>query len=297
MVLTEAKEKFIRNRKLQGLSAKTVLNYVEVLDRFIKFVGDLDISELNLEIIERYQMYLINSKLANASVANYLRHIKAFINYLIEYDLYSDKTLPKRIKLPKAGKRVVDLFTPEDIRYIFESIDICPEWLCLRNKLIIALMYDSGLRQNEVCNLMYSDINFEQGIVLVHGKGNKERFVPLGNMSLEFLRRYSDKCPYSKDYVFCSKDGTRLSNNAIKKFIRQLRLDTGYKNFTSHKLRHNFATNYVIDSYKKTGHCDIYKLSALLGHEDIETTRIYLHVAEKILATSGFDSHLDSILL
>lgn len=143
----------------------------------------------------------------------------------------------------------------------------------------------------------YKDINIDNMIILVHGKGNKERFVPLGKMSLQLLQSYSNICPYHNEYVFCNKDGSKLTTNAVKKFMNKLKRDTGLANLSSHKLRHNFATNYCLDMLKNKGLVDIYKLSAILGHEDVETTKIYLHIAEKLLAASGFDSHLDSILL
>jgi len=156
-------------------------------------------------------------------------------------------------------------------------------------------MYDSGLRQSEVCTLRKSRISFTDNRMIVHGKGDKERTVPLGKLTQRFMREYLALCPYDLDYVFVSRHGSALTCNAVKLFISKLARRLPFE-LSSHKLRHNFATNYCLDQYEKYGQIDIYRLMYLMGHEDIETTKRYLHFAYEIIASRGCISHLDGIL-
>ncbi len=156
-------------------------------------------------------------------------------------------------------------------------------------------MLDSGLRQNEVCLLKTCDVDMSRQILKVFGKGEKERFVPLGNMSRQFLREYFAKCPYHKKYVFCSKNGSQITRNAVKLFMNKLAAQLPFE-FGSHRLRHNFATNFLIDQYNEKGSMDIYALLTILGHEDVKTTERYLHIANQVIYSTSHVSHLDKVM-
>lgn len=204
---------------------------------------------------------------------------------------YSTRT----IKVPRSPKRNVRIYSDEEVRQIFSGIHAESEWLTLRNKCIVALMYDSGLRQSEVCTLLKSRISYSDNRMTVRGKGDKERTVPLGQLTRRFMQQYLSHCPYSSDAVFLNRRGQPLTCNAVKLFISRLADNLPFE-LSSHKLRHNFATNYCIDQYRTHGQVDIYRLMYLMGHEDIETTRRYLHMANEILSSQGCISHLDGIM-
>lgn len=295
MKFSKAFDNFIRDRKLQACTTKTITNYVQVLTPFVAFVGDIDTTELTIEHVKDYNAKLIDRKISKASVATYLRHIKAFISYLEAEELIEGKSIAKRIKLPKNPKKQITLFTAVDMQMIFDGIDSKPEWIRLRNCVIVALMYDSGLRQSEVCCLMVEDLDYERKIIKVHGKGDKDRLVPLGATSLQLIEQYLAAVPFDTPYLLSGRHGEQMTNNSVKLFIAKLRKETGYTNLTSHKLRHNFATNFCIDSYERDGYVDNIKLSVLMGHEDLATTQIYMHEAQSYIATSRFHSHLDAI--
>lgn len=295
MTIVKAKNEYLRFHKLLGHTDKTITNYRDVLGLFIRFTGDIDIDDINIDTIRSFQETLIDKHLSNTTIANYLTHIKAFINYLVEEYGLPDENLPKRIKMPKKRKRLVDLFTPEQVRLIFDSITAESEWIRLRNCLMVALMYDSGLRQEELTKICLNDFNKEKGLLLVHGKGGKDRFVPLGSTTLYYMNEYLSICPYNSNYLLCGRRNEQINTNLIKLFMQKLRKKTGLENLSSHKLRHNFATNYCINQYEKYGNVDLYKLCELMGHNDIETTRIYLHLAKQYIASSGFISQLDTI--
>ena len=109
-----------------------------------------------------------------------------------------------------------------------------------------------------------------------------------------FLEEYRKLCPYERDYVFVSRRGAPITNNTIKKFIQKIKCSTGI-DLSSHKLRHNFATNYCIDSLEETGQCDAFTLQVLMGHESVKTTEKYMHYASSMVASKNAHSHLDMV--
>lgn len=129
----------------------------------------------------------------------------------------------------------------------------------------------------------------------VHGKGNKERIVPMGILTQKYLQKYLELCPYESKYFFVGSTGEPLSCNAVKLFVSRLADNLPFE-LSSHKLRHNFATNYCIDQYRQFSQVDIYHLMYLMGHEDIATTKRYLHIAYEIIASEGCISHLDMVM-
>ena len=156
-------------------------------------------------------------------------------------------------------------------------------------------MLDSGLRQCEIVSLLHRDISFSGNRLLVHGKGDKDRCCLLGNVSACYLQKYLNLCPYSgKEYVFCSLDGSQITGNAIRLFISRLAASLPF-DLSSHKLRHNFATNYVIQKSEAGQQVDAYTLKLLMGHESISTTEGYIHCAMESLAVKSSVSYLDAL--
>lgn len=295
MKLSSALDKFIYSCQLRGLSKNTERSYLDFVTLFIKFNDDVETANLTLEMVQNYIMHLNTKSLSKSTIATYIRHLKIFLKWLEDNEYLADR-FSKKIKVPKSGKKNPKIYSDDEIRMIFEAIEIKPQWLKYRNCSIIALMLDSGIRQNEVCTLLLNNIDFKQNIILVYGKGNKERFVPLGELSSYYLKAYLSENPYTSKYAFTTAHGEPLSRNAVKLFVSKLSRALPFE-FSSHKLRHNFATNYCLDQYDVRGTVDIYRLMAILGHEDISTTRRYLHLANQIIATRENISHLDKVFL
>ena len=164
----------------------------------------------------------------------------------------------------------------------------------MRNRAIIALMLGSGLRQNEVTTLQWKNIYISQNYAIVRGKGNKERCVPLGSIVSRFLEEYRRICPYENTFVFIGRRGVPITNNTIKKMVQKLKNMSGI-DISSHGMRHNFATNYCIDSLETSGQCDAYTLQSLMGHENVKTTEKYMHYAKSMIASKNSRSHLDMV--
>lgn len=294
MTIDKAFENFILSKKLQGCSDKTLECYRLANEPFIKFLGaDFETETLTRQHYNDYILELSEKKLSRATLASYIRQIKVFLKWIEEEFEFSLKT--EKLRIPKAYKKVVHIYTDEELRTIFQAVETESEWLTARNKAMISLMLDSGLRQNEVCTLQANDISWERGTVKVLGKGNKERIVPIGNLSKHYMRQYSQLCPYESNNFFIGRRGKNVTCDSVKHMMNKLSKKLPFE-FSSHKLRHNFATNYCLDQYERFGQVDLYKLMILMGHEDVETTRIYLHHANQIIASMSTISHLDKVM-
>ena len=295
MTVKQAFENFIFAKQIQGCSAKTIKCYRDFCSSFIKFIGlDTDISTLNNDLYNKYIKSLYERTLSQSTRATYITHFKSFVHWVSnEYglDLQYEK-----IKVPKTAKKIVRIYNSNEIKQIFASVTTDEEWITVRNKCIIALMLDCGLRQNEVCTISRENINSLDATIKVTGKGNKERIVPLGIVTQQLMAAYDKLCPYKEDFFFATHNGDRLTTNAVKQFMRKIARKLSFP-FSSHKLRHNFATNYCLNHYEQFGKVDIYSLMLLMGHEKVETTRGYLHFAQQIIATKTSISHLDKVLI
>lgn len=293
LTLYDVFESFIFSRQLSDLSRKTISDYRGFIFPFVASVGsDRPFLEVRQEDIQRYVLSLMDRPLSKSTRATYIRHMKVFLSWA--QDEYGASYEAKKIKVPKSPKREVRIYTKSEVSAIFEAVTAESDWLVLRNKCIIALMYDSGLRQSEVCTIRRSRISYSDNRMVVRGKGDKERIVPLGRLTQYFMKAYSSSCPYRSEVFFVNRLGEPLTGNAVKLMVSRL-ADALPFELSCHKLRHNFATNYCIDQYESKGQVDIYRLMYLMGHEDVETTRRYLHFAYEVIASRGSISHLDGI--
>lgn len=292
--LTDNLREFLLEQKCKGLSAKSLQNYKEFVTPFIRFKGKSACApDITQEAINEYISELYDRKLSKATIATYTRHIKVFLNWLSEECSVSYKT--EKIPMPKTYKKNVLLYTDEQIKQIFDSVSAEPEWIALRNRACISLMLDSGLRRAEVCSLKTRDYDPERERITVCGKGDKERIVPLGKLSRKLVEQYREKCPFDlADHLFVDRRGDPLSINALKLLIQKIAKKLPFE-FSCHKLRHNFATNYCIDMYRQKGNMDAYSLQILLGHASMNTTMRYIHHAKSIVASEACISHLDGI--
>lgn len=295
MTVEDAYNKFIRTRKLNGLSKKTITAYTLFVGYFIKFIdGSKDLYSLTQDDIESYIEYQVDRDISKNTLSTYICHFKIFVHWVC--DNYDVSFTYKSIKVPKTSKKIVTIYTEPEIKQIFDIIEHPLKWITYRDKAIISFMLDSGIRQSEVCSLKAKNIFFERNRMVVRGKGDKERMVPLGKYSVTLYKEYCSLCPYESEMAFVTKTGTPLKTNTVKLMVSKLKKKLPFE-ISSHKLRHNFATNYCLDMYYKNGSIDIYRLMTIMGHEDISTTNRYLHIANEIIASSECLSHLDDIYI
>lgn len=301
-------EKFIESRLIRGLSDRTIENYVSRLKLFGDFCGDLDVMELTEQHILTYMALVMHKgkcnvmipgkcdhKIARDTQYTYLNILRIFLNWAGK----EGYVLPMSgiISLPKRQKKLVDIYTPAEMQMIFDALRNNTRWIELRNRALVSLLYDSGLRLSEALSLTPAMIRTGCNSLKVTGKGNKDRFVPLGKFTRNCLDDYMNALPFDLgpgDQIYRSNRGRPLTVDNVECIFYRLRKRTGFA-ISPHKLRHNFATNFLADQYREKGSADIYQLMLILGHSDVKTCRIYLHMAQALVVGEGSHSHLDKI--
>lgn len=295
MTISDAFHCFIRSRRLKGCGDKTIDSYKNLISVFVKHIGaDFLLEDISPDDLEDFVDELYSRPLSKSSVASYIRNTRIFLSWCEKK--YNIKCYASELPVPRSPKKVLEPYSPDDLALIFRTISTCSEWLTARNCSMVALMYDSGIRQKEVCLLKVRDISFSDCRMKVYGKGSKERFVPIGKLSIQYLKEYLTIRPYDSEYVFLCYHGDPISPGAIKSMTWDLQQLLPFE-FSSHRLRHNFATNFLLDQYEERGQIDIYQLMSVMGHESINTTRRYLHEVNNLIAVNSSISHLDKVLL
>lgn len=296
MTLQECYIEFSLDKQMNGLSKESLLDYYYCILPFLRYMGEtFDISNLTYIAIRDYILSMQEKTLSKATIATYVRNLRIFLAW-IDNNIEKLSFNIHKIKIPKTPKKKVHMYTDDEIIKIFQSVNSGTEWITARNRAVIALMLDSGLRQNETCTLLLCDIDFKNRTMKVTGKGDKQRTVPMGKISESLIRHYMSLCPYKiADNLFLSTSGENMTRNAVKLFVSRLSQQLPFE-FSSHRLRHNFATNYCINQLEHYGRVDIYSLMIIMGHEDIKTTQRYEHFAHEIIACRDSYSHLDNIL-
>lgn len=293
MLLVSATDLYFRDCYIRGLSIKTIKGYKDHLRIFCSFAGEsFDLDRFNFDFYTDYAARIRARGVSAGTLSSYIRSLKIFVRWCIKRGFVNNFDIDS-IVVPKMPKKKVHIYSDDEIVMILDSFG--SDWLGSRDRALTLLMLDSGLRRLETIAVRLNDFN--ENSLVVHGKGNKDRVVPVGSSSADAIRQYVNDCPFDiKDYLFLERRGERMTLNAVKlmaaRHARKLPFD-----FSCHRLRHNFATNYCLDAYDRDGHVDIYSLMMLMGHEDISTTRKYLHYASGIYAAKHHRSHLDQILM
>lgn len=293
MTVHDLFEEFIFTKRVSGISENSIGNYRATLSLLVRHIGpETPLDGITLGLVNGYILDVLSRPISRATASSYIRNTRIFLRWVhTEYGLSFD---PARIRVPKSPKKNVHIYSDGEIREIFSLISTSVPWITARNRAVVALMLDSGLRQCEVCGLEHGNIDRERMVMKVTGKGAKDRMVPLGRFALSQLDAYLELCPWpAAGPVFLDRRGNPLSGNAVRLFMNRLEKQLSFP-LSSHKLRHNFATNYCIDHVHQTGKSDVYNLSILMGHESIETTKRYEHFAHEIIAAENSISHLDT---
>ena len=274
-------ENFKNYLKLErGLSDNSIKSYDYDLILFKKFLIANKINDTPLNCKpETIKNYLYNSFSDKKSIsqARSISAIKSFFNYLIFEGYIKDSPI-SNIESPKQEKKLPKVLTEEEIKKLINSIDLNHDF-GQRNKTIIEILYGTGIRVSELVNLKLSNIFFKENIIKVIGKGNKERFVPLGEIASNEMKIYINNRnrlkidSKSSDILFLNRYGRGLTRSMIFKIISDTSKRVGLdKKISPHTLRHSFATHLI-----KNG-ADLRTIQLILGHESITTTEIYTHL-------------------
>ena len=229
---------------------------------------------------ETVQVFLYElAKTVNARTqSRVISGLRSFFDYLIFENYRTDNPLDQ-IEAPKIGRKLPDTLSVKEIDTIVAAIDLSTP-LGERNRAIIETLYSCGLRVSELTNLKLSDLFFDEGFIKVTGKGNKQRFVPIGNHTQKFINLYKNHArrsltidPQHMDTLFLNQRGKQLTRAMIFTIVKTLTQKAGIqKSISPHTFRHSFATHLLENG------ADLRAIQVMLGHESITTTEIYMHV-------------------
>ena len=284
-------------KEVRNLSDNTLISYKHDIKSFIEFISTHTGSEVSIKYLNDMKIsdfrsflsYLRNKDISSTSIARIISSLKSFFNYLLNTNLI-ESTVVQSLRTPKQKKSLPRPISSElAIETIKHAQDMEKEkWIGLRNKSILMLLYGCGLRISEALNLNFEDIN-ENDYLIIKGKGNKERMVPLMDYVKNDIENYIHECPKNfmkDDPLFVGKRLDRLSPRIIQYVLEKIRHNLSLpETATPHALRHSFAT-HLLDSGG-----DLRTIQELLGHSSLSTTQKYTKVETEKLYDAYSKTH------
>ena len=279
----------------RNLSENSIESYVRDVNKLVDYLdmndNKVSVKKINTSDLTAFIRWVAEIGMSASTQARILSGIKAFFKYLILEDVISNDP-SNLIEGPKKALKLPDTLSTEEIDQIINAIDLSqPQGQ--RNKAIIETLYGCGLRVSELINLKLSNWYKNDGFIKVIGKGNKERLIPIGNVTAKVLKIYVDevRCHLSiqkgqEDYIFLSKRGKHLSRVSIFNIVKELAEKAQIKkNISPHTFRHSFATELI-----ERG-ANLRAVQEMLGHESITTTQLYTHINREFLRQSIISHH------
>ena len=271
----------------RGLSKNTIDNYTFDIEKLVLFLTqkEINISPIHIteEVIQQF-IYEMASQVNPRSQSRLISGLKSFFNYLIFEDYRNDTPL-ELIEVPKTGRKLPDTLSTVEIDLLIQAIDLStPEGE--RNKAMLETLYSCGLRVSELISLKLSDLFFEEGFIKITGKGNKQRFVPVGKSTIKIVTSYVNQVRVHlsiqknfEDTLFLNRRGRQLTRAMVFTIIKNLAIKINLnKTISPHTFRHSFATHLLENG------ADLRSIQLMLGHESITTTEVYMHLDRKFLS-------------
>jgi len=265
----------------RGLSSNSISSYSRDVKKLIGFLEENNISTTPINIdkadIQEF-IYHIAKEVNARSQSRIISGLRSFFDFLI-FENYRETNPLELIEAPKIGRKLPDTLSINEIDLIVSSIDLS-KTQGERNRAIIETLYSCGLRVSELITLKISDLFFDEGFIKVTGKGDKQRFVPIGNLTQKYINIYKNEVRIHipvidehRDVLFLNRRGKQLTRAMIFTIVKQLGEKAGIKKTISpHTFRHSFATHLLENG------ADLRAIQLMLGHESITTTEIYMHV-------------------
>lgn len=277
----------------RGLSANSIANYTFDIERLCAYlesqsitVGPVNIDETTIQQF----VYAVSKEVNPRSQARIISGLKSFFGYLIFEDFRQTNPM-ELLESPRIGRKLPDTLSLHDIDRLIGAIDLSKIdaatgfALGERDRTMMETLYGCGLRVSELVSLKMSDLFFEEGFIRVTGKGDKQRFVPIGNVTQNYILTYLSSVRNTlspqkghEDTIFLNRRGKGLTRAMIFTIIRELaRTINLQKKISPHTFRHSFATHLLENG------ADLRSIQLMLGHESITTTEIYVHLDRKHL--------------
>lgn len=272
----------------RGRSKKTAENYYLYLQRLIEFAGDEPITTLTAELIRKWRLWLNRYKgpdgetLSQLTQSYHLIALRSFLRYCSKRDI--ETLTPEKIELPKVKRHQVSFLSGDEVIRLIQAVET-QDTKGVRDRAIIELLFSSGLRVSELCNLNRDHINLSRGEFTVRGKGQKDRPVFVSPEASEWLAAYLKTRTYSASPLFIRYSGAhqnethgedlRLTPRSVQRIVSFYARKAGItKHVSPHSLRHSFATDLLMNG------ADLRSVQAMLGHSNIATTQVYTHVTD-----------------
>ena len=271
----------------KNLSKNTIEAYLRDVNKIEKFCTDrntdIDILKLPEWFFAEFIKWITESGGAATSHARILSGIRAFYDYLV-LEKHIDSNPTDLLEFPRLARKLPSVLSESEIEMLIQQVDASKEG-GFRNKVILELLFACGLRVTELVNLEHAHVYFKEEFILVTGKGNKQRLVPISDSALKLIKLYLETerikievKQKDKEILFLSRRGERLSREFVFTIVKELALKAGIrKKVSPHTFRHSFATSLI------TNGADLRAIQNMLGHESITTTEIYAHLDRKHL--------------
>lgn len=274
----------------RGLSENTRQCYLDDVKKLINYLNsnNLELKDVTLDTLHNFIAELHDLGISSRSQARIISGIKSFFRFL-KLENHIDNNPSLLLESPRIGRKLPEVLSIEEIDEMISCIDLSTNE-GQRNRAIIETLYSCGLRVSELINLEINKIFLEEEYIVIKGKGNKERIVPISTVAIHEImlyledRKHLDIKPGEENILFLNRRGRRLTRVMIFYIIKQLAELAGIrKEISPHTLRHSFATHLL------EGGANLRAIQQMLGHESISTTEIYIHIdrtrlREEILA-------------
>lgn len=276
---------YIINEKQYAQNTKTA--YISDISEFASFLkesGNPDFTAVKLLDARIYLAHLTDTQYSRSSISRKISSLSAFYQFLINNDIIVDNPFA-HLNIKNDGLTLPKFFYSEEIAELFQAAE-GEDPLDYRNLALLEILYGTGIRVGECAAITLDAIDFDLNILLVTGKGNKDRYVPFGHFASEAVRTYLEEgrkvlmSHYHEEhnYLFINSRGAHLTVGGIQYILKQLIKKTSLtSNITPHMLRHSFATHMLNNG------ADIRTVQELLGHSSLSTTQIYTHVTTESL--------------
>jgi integrase/recombinase XerD len=277
----------------KGLSENTSEAYIDDLNKLIRFVGsepDMSALKLTYSDLQQFIAQLSDLGISARSQARIISGIKSFYRFLIAED-YLDTDPTELLESPKTGRKLPEVLTVNEINNLINSVDLSKAE-GQRNRAMLEVLYSCGLRVSELITLKHSNVYFDEQFIIVKGKGDKQRLVPISPTAIREIRNYLIDRHNIKvrkgfeDTLFLNRRGAGLTRVMIFHIIKEQSKIAGIrKNISPHTMRHAFATHLL------EGGANLRAIQMMLGHESITTTEIYTHIDREFLRREIIEHH------
>lgn len=284
------KEKYLEYLEYQkNYSNHTIESYEKDIDEYLEYIkeNNINLLKINYNDIKEYLKYLNNKKDINSTISRKISALRGFYKFLQNNNKIENNPFAL-INLPKKEKKLPRFFFYNELEELFNTPKLNTP-LGQRDRLILEMLYATGVRVSELVNIKVKDI-FSDNTIKILGKGNKERIVRFGDYCSEILKIYLNDGHYKlnggSQYLFLNNNGQKLTDRGVRYLLDKIISKTTIeKKISPHMIRHSFATHLLNEG------CDILTVQELLGHESLTATSIYTHITNDRLKDVYFKTH------